>query len=173
MGKSPEQLRADIERTRMELDRDLEALADKVSPRQMVNRRVERARTVVRDVKDQVMGTASDKAQDIAETAQQTPQAVQRKARGNPIAAGMIAFGAGWAISSLIPPTKAERTAARVIEDKAREPVQGLKEEVKHAAHDIKETMREPVSDAASEVSGTTREAAKEVSQEAREQRTR
>lgn len=168
MGKEPHQIREEIERTRMELDRDLDALADKVSPRQAVGRRVERARTRMGELRERVMGSASETAGEVSGMARSTPEALQQKARGNPLAAGVLAFGAGWLASSLLPPSRAEVQAAQTIRDKAQEPAGRLGEEVKQAAQDVTESMREPVSQAAQDVTETSRESARHVSEEAR-----
>ncbi|WIX84268.1 hypothetical protein QRX50_19710 [Amycolatopsis carbonis] len=44
-----------------------------------------------------------------AETLGETPKPVRRGTEGNPLAAGLIAFGAGWLVASLLPGTERER----------------------------------------------------------------
>jgi len=46
MSDSPDEIRADIERTRQELGSDVDALADKVSPSKIVDRQVDKVRGV-------------------------------------------------------------------------------------------------------------------------------
>jgi Protein of unknown function (DUF3618). len=46
MSDSPDEIRADIERTRRELGSDVDALADKVSPSKIVDRQVSKVRAV-------------------------------------------------------------------------------------------------------------------------------
>ena len=58
----PEEIRADIERTRTELSRDVDALGEKVKPGNVARRQVDRVRSGVTSVKDRVMGTAHDTA---------------------------------------------------------------------------------------------------------------
>ncbi len=48
MSDSPDQIRADIERTRGELGSDVDALADKVSPSKIVERQVDKVRGALR-----------------------------------------------------------------------------------------------------------------------------
>ena len=58
MGQSAQQVRADIERTREDLGQDLDAIGDKISPRQAVLRRTDRVRSKLTDMKERVMGSA-------------------------------------------------------------------------------------------------------------------
>ena len=60
MGEESEQLRREIEATRRELGTDVDALTEKVSPKRVVERRVDRARDAVGSLKEKVMGTTSD-----------------------------------------------------------------------------------------------------------------
>lgn len=52
---------------------------------------------------DDATSTVSDRAADAVETAQKTPQKAKQKTQGNPLAAGLIALGAGWLVASLLP----------------------------------------------------------------------
>ena len=112
----PEVIRRDIESTRSDLSRNVDALTEKVSPSRVVGRRVDRAKDAVGSVKDKVMGSsdnpydqgamgdatdkASSMASSIGDTATSAPTIARQKTRGNPLAAGLIAFGAGWLVSS-------------------------------------------------------------------------
>jgi hypothetical protein len=58
MGQSAQQVRAEIERTRENLGQDLDAIGDKINPRQAVRRRTDRVRSTLMDVKERVMGSA-------------------------------------------------------------------------------------------------------------------
>jgi hypothetical protein len=49
---------------------------------------------------------ASSAASSVVETASSTGAAARRRTAGNPLAAGLIAFGAGWLVSSLLPASK-------------------------------------------------------------------
>ena len=62
--------------------------------------------------KNAAVSTASDALNSAGERIGDVPQTVQRKTQGNPIAAGLIAFGAGWLVSSLLPPTRKEQEFA-------------------------------------------------------------
>ena len=60
MSDNPEQIRAEIERTRNELSIDVDAVADKVTPAKVAQRQTDKVRGALSDVKDSVLGSASD-----------------------------------------------------------------------------------------------------------------
>ncbi|MFB0840543.1 hypothetical protein ACETK3_21425, partial [Arthrobacter sp. E44] len=60
----------------------------------------------------QATDTVSAKLSDAGHTVSAAPDQVKAKTAGNPLAAGLIAFGAGLLVSSLIPPSQKEREAA-------------------------------------------------------------
>ena len=55
---TPDEIRADIERTRGELGSDVDALADKVSPSSIAHRQSEKVKGRFQDVRESVMGAA-------------------------------------------------------------------------------------------------------------------
>ena len=87
------------------------------------------------------------------------PELIQHQTQGNPLAAGLIAFGAGFLVSTLIPPSEPERQAAGALQEKL-EPVkeraieagQGLKEQVQQAATEGLGHVKESASEAAQQV---------------------
>lgn len=182
----PDQLRRQIEHTQHNLSTDVDMLAEKVTPGRVVHRKVNRARRAMTSMRDRVMGgasdgmsTASDKvgdaastvaerassvASDAAETVGQTPQAVRRGTEGNPIAAGLIAFGAGWLISSLAPATRPEQQVAGQATDWMRE----HSDLVTEPAGQVAENLREPAEQAVQSVRSTATDAADTVADEAR-----
>jgi hypothetical protein len=198
MSSNPDEIRRDIERTRRELSSDVDLLTEKVSPTKVMERRVERARGAVSSVKEKVMGsatetkgaagaglgTAQDKvssaASTVADTASSAPQMARQKAQGNPLAAGVIAFGAGWLLSSLLPASEKEQQAATALKDKASEHSDKLPAPLSEAAQQAKENLREPAqqaaesikssaTDAASTVKGETQSATEDVAGQARQ----
>jgi hypothetical protein len=137
MGTSPDQVRTEIEATRERLSKKADRLADRTSPGRIVRRRTDRVRGAVSGVRERVMGTASattdsakgrtqqaaasvqDSAGQAADTMRQTagqvgdavsgaPEQAIRQTQGNPLAAGLIAFGAGLLAASLLPTSQAE-----------------------------------------------------------------
>src|SRR6478752_6501811 len=113
MSNDPEQIRREIEHTRSELSDNVNALGDKVNPGSIAKRQVGRVRGAATSVKDAVMGSAADTGQQVATTmgdaVSNAPNAVARKAQGSPLAAGLIAFGAGLLVSSLLPASRVEQ----------------------------------------------------------------
>ncbi|CAA9324880.1 MAG: hypothetical protein AVDCRST_MAG48-2855, partial [uncultured Friedmanniella sp.] len=184
-SQSPEEIRAEIERTRANLSNDVDALAEEANPKNMARRQVDKVKDNVKDkgvgIKDRIMGTADDvrdsvsdtvhgvtgavsdkvhgatdaahgaggsaagSAQDAAasargalssagDTVSDAPALARRKAQGNPLAAGLVAFGAGLLISSLIPASTKERELADTVKDKAQPLKTGITDAAKEVA---------------------------------------
>jgi gas vesicle protein len=170
MSNDPEQIRREIERTRTELSDNVNALGDKVNPGSIAKRQAGRVRGAATTVKDAVMGSAADAAdtgQQVATTlgdaVTNAPNAVARKAQGSPIAAGLIAFGAGLLVSSLLPASRVEQQAAEKVKDTAQPMVDDLTDTAKEVAGNLKE----PTQQAIEEVKSTATAAATTVKDEA------
>ncbi len=162
MTDSPEAIRADIERTRAELGSDVDALADKVSPSKIVQRRTDRVRQAVGGVRDRIMGAAHDSASAVSDAAHSVGAAgdsAAHKAKGSPLAVGLIAFGVGLVAASLIPPSRAERDAAAKVKERA----QPLVEQAKDVAHDLASDLKQPATEAAEAVKDRATEAVQHV----------
>jgi hypothetical protein len=147
----PDRLRRQIEYTQHNLSTDVDLLAEKVTPGRIAQRRVDRMRGAVSNARDRVMGSASDavsttqdRASDTREKIGEAPQAVRRGTQGNPIAAGLIAFGAGWLLSTLAPASKPEQKIAGQTADWAREHSGAVTEQVGQAAEQVRENIRRP-----------------------------
>ncbi|MDQ0373354.1 DUF3618 domain-containing protein [Cellulomonas humilata] len=171
MSTDPDQIRDDIERTRAELSSDVDALTDKVSPTQAAQRQADRIRATATDVKERVMGGVSDGAQSVGsaasavgDTATSLPAAARSRARGNPLAAGLVAFGIGWLASSLLPSTRQEQQLAQ----SAKEQAAPLVQDAKDAAQGIAENLRQPAQEAAAAVKDRATEAGSTLKDEGR-----
>lgn len=190
MTKDADQIREEIRATRGELSSDVNALAESVKPGNVVRRRVDKVRGAAVSTKERVMGaapdigsaresvgsaresvaartsdaasTVSDAASSAGDAVASSPELVRNKTQGNPLAAGIIAFGAGWLIASLIPTTERERQTATALKDNA-EP---LKQEVASAARQVGENLREPAQQAVDSVRDTASEAVENTKQE-------
>lgn len=174
----PEQIRQDIERTRAELSDDVNALGEKVSPRHIAGRQASRARDAATNLKERVMGgendgsmtsSATDAMGSGAEAVRSAPTTVRRQARGNPLAAGLIAFGAGWLLSSLLPASRPEQQAAAQLRDKAADVSQPVMDQAKQAGQEMVDNLREPAQNAVDEVRSTAQDAAGHVSDQAQQ----
>ena len=166
MTNDPDQIRSQIESTRRDLGSDVDALADKVDPSKIAQRQAEKAKGALRSVRDRVMGAASDaqdKAGGAADDVSDAARSAVAKAKGNPLAVGLIAFGAGWLLSSLIPASEKEKELNASLADAA----QPLISEAQGVASTIGENLKEPAQDAATAVKDSATEAVENVKAEA------
>jgi ElaB/YqjD/DUF883 family membrane-anchored ribosome-binding protein len=200
-GTKEQQLRSDIARVRAEivelrddLGETLDELGDRASPKRMVQRRGERLRVRVRRVREVVMGPAHsaastvqggargavDQAGNVASTvadqARQAPEMIQRQTQGNPIAAGMVAFGIGLLVANLVPASEPERQAAGALQDKleplkdhALEAGQEMKDQVQEAAREGMQHVKDTATDAAQQVKDDAQSAGEHVTEDAQQ----
>jgi len=198
MSDNPDVIRADIEATRARLGTNVDAVADKVTPSNIVHRQTDKVRDAVTGVKEKIMGaadtagtkvhdttatgaghttnamhtagdnlhqatdTVSAKLSDAGQAVSHAPDQVKAKTAGNPLAAGLIAFGAGMLISSLIPASDKEREAA----DQLKTAAQPLATQVTDAAKTMAQDLKEPAQEAMENVKATATDAAQNVKTE-------
>ncbi|MCP2638030.1 DUF3618 domain-containing protein [Microbacterium sp. HD4P20] len=165
-----EQLRAEIEVTRDELGRDVDALADKVTPGKVMERQKTRLRRAIDGVKTRVMGMAEDVGDSVTSATDsaahgigELPQTAARKVQGAPLAVGLVALGLGWLAASMAPPTDAERRIARSLRDAA----QPLVDSAAEGAKELASQLEQPARDAVEQVKASAEDAATEVKEEA------
>jgi hypothetical protein len=195
-SNDPDEIRADIERTRSALSNDVDDLAESVKPKNVAGRQVGKVKEAASNLKDRVMGsddddyggsavgtvsdkassakdavtdkayaareTVSEKASEAGEAVRQAPAAVKRKTQGNPLAAGVIAFGLGMLVSSLIPSSEKERETVSTLQDNL-EPV---KEKASEVARDMGESLKPAAQEAAESVKTTAQEGVQSVKEE-------
>jgi Protein of unknown function (DUF3618) len=123
------------------------------------------AASSVQDAASSAAGTVQDAAARAADAVQEAPAAIRRQSRGNPLAAGLVAFGAGWLVSSLLPATRREQELADQAKQVAQERVQPVAQQV---AAEVRENLREPVQQAAESVRTTAQDARDTVADEGR-----
>jgi hypothetical protein len=87
--------------------------------------------------------------------------------QGNPIAAGMIAFGVGLLTASLIPATELERRAGQRIKDNADAMLEPIREPLTESAEQLKEDITGSATVALDEVKQTAKEAAQTAKDQA------
>jgi ElaB/YqjD/DUF883 family membrane-anchored ribosome-binding protein len=176
MSVNPDAIRADIEATRARLGTNVDAVADKVTPSNIVHRQTDKVKDAVFGVKEKVMGAADHTTDrmhsgtsgggahlsDAGAAIGDAPRQVRTKTQGNPLAAGLIAFGAGMLFSSLIPASEKEREAAEALKVKA-EP---LTTELTEAAKDVAEGLKAPAQEAMENVKATAADATDHVKAE-------
>ncbi|MDG4805715.1 DUF3618 domain-containing protein [Micromonospora sp. WMMD1120] len=197
MSTDPDQIRREIEATRNNLSSDVDALAYKVSPSRIVDDRKQRARSALQNVRDKVMGTASDlghgtghavhsvgdrassaasgvgdaahsAAATVSDAAHSAPRVIRQKSQGNPLAAGLIAFGVGWLASSLIPASRREQEAAAQVKAKVSEHSGAVTEKLGTVASELREELRAPAQQAAESVKSTAQDAVHAVKDDTR-----
>jgi gas vesicle protein len=183
MAEDPEELKRSIEQSRRKVGQDVDALTEKVSPSRVVGRRVERARGGVHRLKEHVMGTTESVGGSVSDTAGSAassvhdatsrvsdavgsaPAMARSRTRGTPLAAGLIAFAAGWIVAAGIPASTQERELAQEAKDKAAGPV---KEHAAQVAQELKDDLREPAQEAVASVKQTASQAVSDVADDGR-----
>lgn len=166
MSDSPDEIRANIERTRQELGSDVDALADKVTPSKIVDRQMGKVRGAFTSVRERVMGSADDAGSTLSDAGDRVTEVKDRaiaKAEGNPLAVGLMAFGAGLLIASLVPASSKEQQLAKTVKDQA----QPLLDEVTDVAKEVGEHLKEPAQASVESVRETARESVAVVKDEA------
>jgi ElaB/YqjD/DUF883 family membrane-anchored ribosome-binding protein len=187
MGQNTEELSttpADIEVTRADLTRNIDELSDKVSPQRVVERRKEAAKNSLGSVREKIMGTAgkakesvgtsgsgggvsaSGAAASVKDSAQSAVGTLGSTTAGNPLTAGLVAFGAGVLISSLLPSTEKEAQATGHLVDAAKEHGQPLMDEAKSVGQDIAKDLGDSASEAADKVRSKAQDSASTVKDE-------
>jgi len=119
----------------------------------------------VRDTAGNVTDTVRETAGTVTDTVKDAPQKVAGATQGNPLAAGVIAFGVGLLAASIIPATEAEKRAGQQVKDNAGDLVEPLKEPARQMADDVKGSVQ----NAAQEVKGTAVDAAQTTKEEAKQ----
>jgi len=168
-SNDPDEIRRQIQATRAELSGDVDALSDKVNPASIAKRQGQKLKGAAASVKESVFGSATDvkdSASDALSAAgsavSDAPSKVVDQTRGNPLAAGLVAFGAGMLISSLFPASRVETKAAAAVKEQA----QPLVSEATDAAKEIGSNLQEPAQEALESVKSTATEAAETVKDE-------
>jgi gas vesicle protein len=176
MAQDTDQMRARIEQQRTDITHTVDQIGNRVNPSHIVARRQDRMRRRLTGWKDAVFGNDEpdfmpprgdqprfpeqpdsdggmrdrfgEATSNATSTVQHAPSAVRRQTRGNPMAAGAIAVGAGWLIGSLLPESRSEQRAVHRIEPQLAEAAA----EAKHEAQGLAQDLKEPAKDAATHV---------------------
>lgn len=94
MSNNPDEIRADIERTRGNLGRDVDALAEKVDPNRVVDRQADRLKSRWANMRESIFGgddgdmldggqgRVSQLADEAGEVVGRAPETIRPKARG-------------------------------------------------------------------------------------------
>jgi gas vesicle protein len=192
MGQGTAEVRRGIERTRDDMSETIDAIADRTSPSRIVGRQRRRVTGRFRSLRERVMGSADDMrssahdtvhgsvettqhgAEQLAETARELPaqarDQVRSQTQGNPLAAGLIAFGGGLLAAYVIPSSRVERRAASQVREAAQPAVEDLKETGRELAGDLKDSasqaadeVKQSASSAAQRIADDTKDATDDV----------
>jgi uncharacterized protein YjbJ (UPF0337 family) len=105
----------------------------------------------------EAMGSAASTVGDAVTGA---PQTVKQQAQGNPLGAGLVAFGVGLVLSSLIPASEREKQLAAQAQDKAMGPVQDKAREMGEQLQGSVQQSAQQVKDAVSQATQQTKDQA-------------
>ncbi|GGO12175.1 DUF3618 domain-containing protein [Micromonospora parathelypteridis] len=163
MSSDPDRIRREIETTRNELSNKVDALTDRVNPRRIAGDRVEQARGAFTRAKEKMMGNSHHLRQEtgqrmsyaagsVRDETRSLGQQSREQAQGNPMAAGLVAFGVGLLAASLIPPSGRERQLAGRARSMVSEHSDQLRGQASQVGHQMQDNMREPVQQAAQSV---------------------
>jgi gas vesicle protein len=189
LNRDPAELQRDIDATRQRLRDDTDALSEKVHPGRVVGRRVERTRRTATRLRDKVMGTtdagassagdlagrataqvesaASTVGGAVSDTVSAAPRMMRERTQGSPLAAGVIAFAAGWLVAGMLPATQPEKQLARAAEEQGSDAAGAVKDEARQMAQELKDDLREPARDATDGVRDSVMGAASNVRDQA------
>jgi len=183
MGTTAEELRRELSAERSSIGADLEAIGDRVSPGRMVERRKAATRRRLTTIRERVMGSADDlsgaltapvsgalssasgAASSIAGAVSDTPTTMRRTTRGNPLGAGLIAFGVGLVVATLLPETDAEKRWAENIQPELEQ----VASSAGHAANEVVEAIKPAAQSAAANLKEDAAEAVQHVKQQTAE----
>ncbi|MEV4763199.1 DUF3618 domain-containing protein [Micromonospora chokoriensis] len=163
MSSDPDRIRREIETTRNELSSDVDALADKVNPRRIAGDSVGQARGALTRAKEKMMGNSNHLGQEanqrmshaagaVRDETRSLGQQSREQAQGNPLAAGLVAFGVGLLAASLIPPSGRERQLAGRARGLVSEHSDELRQQASQVGRQMQDNMREPAQQAAQSV---------------------
>jgi gas vesicle protein len=172
MGESSDRVKQDIEETREELGRTIDQLVDRTSPARIADRTRQRMTDRLHRVRERVMGPAEQalhgtqmQAQQVSDRASRLPQQATEAARGagsqarrqvegSPLAAGLIALGAGMVAASLLPRTKQEQRLESSLQQQADPLVEQAREEAKRLGSELSDEATKEFQSAGEELRG-------------------
>ncbi|HVL99878.1 MAG TPA: hypothetical protein VM324_11360 [Egibacteraceae bacterium] len=182
MDQEPQELRHDIAHAREGAQATIGRIEERVSPRRIGGRGTARLRGAWGGARDRVMGSPQvmrinetgsaqggsrleDVTGDISARVDQLEEKGRRHYQGNPLAVGLVAFGAGALIGSLLPDTQPERKISGDLKQRLAPVGQELKQAGQEVAQDLRQEAQTKIED----VKGTASEAAEAVKEDARD----
>lgn len=187
MAEDTDQLRQQIHERRSSIAGTVDQIENRVSPSRIAARRSSRIRRRVTDLADSIFGnddpdyvssqpyapySASDDPSRIDQLQDAAPSTedVRRQARGNPMAAGLISFGAGLLLGSILPDSHRERHMAQRAHPRLRTAVseaaasgQTVASELQAAAQSATDDLKSSATDHGQELKSEATSAATDV----------
>jgi len=121
----------------------------------------------------QMAGQVAGSVEGMADQARETPERMIEGTRGNPLAAGVIAFGAGLLLGSIAPPTAPEQRAigtlaekAEPLKDKLMDSAQQVQSEVGASARGAMGTIKDESKAAVDDLKAQAQRSAHEVKEQ-------
>jgi gas vesicle protein len=108
---------------------------------------------------------ATDRISEVGDTISEVPGMVRQQTRGNPMAAGLIAFGAGVLMAGALPPTQTEQQALH----RAEPALDQVREEVKEKGQQIAGDMKDSARESAEQVKEQAQESAHHLQEETKD----
>ena len=190
MGEDPDRIRAEIERTRTEMEGTVDALGYKADVKSRAKESLQETRDsakesvmgTTRSVKEKLVG-AKDSVADTADGATPDRAQVKRQARQakglaqeNPVGLALGAVAVGFVAGLLIPSTRVEDEKLGEVSDqvveKAKETGQEALEHGKQVAQETAQSAQDTFKDSAQQHGQAVKETAQENAQQATEQPT-
>ena len=166
MGQTADQLEVDVARTREDMSNTLDAIGEQMSPKLMVRRSSHRMWHWLKSAREGVMGIGSETYGQVAQNmhglgggdgqSALSPAAVADRAQGNPLAAGIISFGFGLLVGSLLPATEVERRAASAIADQVEPAIGSAMQAASEVAQGVQSKLGEALNDVSQEIADKT-----------------
>lgn len=170
MDQRTTELRRDIEQRRDSISHTVDEIENRVHPGHIAARSKHRLSRRLTSIKETIMGSDNGAYADtgmddggMIENVKQAPETVSRHTRGNPLAAGAIAMGAGALIASLLPSTEEERRLVEKIQPGLEDAASG----VAQAGRELGESAVDAARQGVSQVTESVKSAGEELAEEA------
>lgn len=145
-----------------------------------------RTKTKIRGQAEELSQSAGETATSASEQAKAAPTALKQRTESNPMAAGLVALGAGFLAATLLPPSERERKAAtkvqaslepikkqatdvgRSMAGELQQSAQGSVEQLKARAEEAVERVKQDAQSSSAQVKEQAQEATTQVKRKAR-----
>ena len=182
---SAAELRQQLDDQRAGIGQDLVAIGDRVSPKRVTERRAAAVKEKFSGLGQKVMGakdTVADqassmggqigsagesvgqKAGDAADQVRRAPELARTQTQGNPLAAGLIAFGGGLLAATLLPTSRREQ---QLVDERIQPQLEDAAGHVGEMAQEAVESVKPAAQDAVTELKDEAQQAVAEVKEQA------